>query len=185
MRRTKNSAGKGKSKVRRFQVSMSKTTDALNNVMRDMGAKRWGKTFSHDGTVAIHYLMNGSDSIPREYKIESAAFNGESDNYRAAQMTISALWRIQIDYEIFQTADLAIESLFQFARIPVSQAKYLTAGEGKKPWEILGIPKDAPRSEIVQAKKELSKLHHPDYGGSNDQMQEINKAADEMLEVLL
>jgi hypothetical protein len=58
-------------------------------------------------------------------------------------------------------------------------------GPGEKPWrETLGIRPDAlvTRESIRTRVAELAKQHHPDRGGSHDQMAEINAAADRALE---
>jgi len=58
-------------------------------------------------------------------------------------------------------------------------------GPGPKPWrEVLGFPTDArPSREDIEAKRRtLAKQHHPDAGGSEPAMAEINAAADAALQ---
>lgn len=52
---------------------------------------------------------------------------------------------------------------------------------GDDPLAILGLPPDATRDDVIDARRRLSKEAHPDTGGSVDQMQRINGAADEVL----
>lgn len=46
----------------------------------------------------------------------------------------------------------------------------------KNLYDVLGVPKDATEDEIKKAYKSKSKKAHPDKGGSNEAMSEINKA---------
>lgn len=46
---------------------------------------------------------------------------------------------------------------------------------------LLGLPAPATRSQIVEARRRLSLVHHPDRGGDAVLMARINRAADELL----
>ena len=46
---------------------------------------------------------------------------------------------------------------------------------------LLGLPAPATRSQIVEARRRLSLVHHPDRGGDAALMARINRAADELL----
>lgn len=46
----------------------------------------------------------------------------------------------------------------------------------KNLYDILGVPKDATEDEIKKAYKEQSKKSHPDKGGSDEKMAEVNRA---------
>lgn len=48
-------------------------------------------------------------------------------------------------------------------------------------YNILGIPIGSSRDEILEAYKRLVKKHHPDKGGTDEKMQELNSARDEAL----
>jgi hypothetical protein len=52
---------------------------------------------------------------------------------------------------------------------------------GKHWAEVLAIPRDATRMDIEAAHRRLSMQHHPDRGGSQDKMAEINAARDTAL----
>jgi hypothetical protein len=57
-------------------------------------------------------------------------------------------------------------------------------GPGPKPWrEVLGIRPDAPvtAETIEDARRRLARQHHPDAGGSDAAMAEVNAAADAAL----
>jgi hypothetical protein len=49
---------------------------------------------------------------------------------------------------------------------------------------VLGVPVDADAATIAAARKRLAKRLHPDAGGSVEQMQELNEAADRALDGL-
>lgn len=48
----------------------------------------------------------------------------------------------------------------------------------RDPYEVLGVRPDAPLAVIEQAYKTLARLNHPDHGGSEEIMREINQAWD-------
>lgn len=54
----------------------------------------------------------------------------------------------------------------------------MTASESH---HLLGLPAPATRSQIVEARRRLSLVHHPDRGGDPALMARINRAADELL----
>ena len=46
---------------------------------------------------------------------------------------------------------------------------------------LLGVKRNAPRNEIIEAHKRLVTMVHPDRGGTNDQVHEANAARDLLL----
>jgi hypothetical protein len=52
---------------------------------------------------------------------------------------------------------------------------------GPSCWEVLGVSKGSTKEEIKQAYRDLAKRHHPDLGGSAEQMARVNAARDEAL----
>ncbi|MFZ9444333.1 MAG: hypothetical protein ACO276_10445 [Ilumatobacteraceae bacterium] len=48
-------------------------------------------------------------------------------------------------------------------------------------WSILGLEPGSSRHQIIEARRQLSLIHHPDRGGSVEVMAGINRAADELL----
>lgn len=57
--------------------------------------------------------------------------------------------------------------------------KALPAPAGKSWWEVLGVPSTASKEAITAAHRTLASKAHPDKGGSDAQMAEINRARDE------
>ena len=52
----------------------------------------------------------------------------------------------------------------------------------RDPFEVLGLRPDAPADLIEAAYKTLAKVRHPDAGGSDEAMQELNEARDVALQ---
>ena len=51
-------------------------------------------------------------------------------------------------------------------------------------WSILGLDPGSSRHQIIEARRRLSLIHHPDRGGSAEQMARINRAADDLLSLI-
>jgi len=51
-------------------------------------------------------------------------------------------------------------------------------------WEILELGPGSSRLQIIEARRRLSLIHHPDRGGSVERMSRINRAADDLLAVI-
>jgi len=52
----------------------------------------------------------------------------------------------------------------------------------KQWWEVLGIPRESSRADIIAAHRKLAMEHHPDRGGDADRAAEINAARDRGLD---
>lgn len=48
--------------------------------------------------------------------------------------------------------------------------------ESADPWAALWLAKGAPREVVTAAYRALARIHHPDVGGSEEQMKKINDA---------
>lgn len=59
--------------------------------------------------------------------------------------------------------------------------KALPAPAGTAWWDVLGIPRGSTAEAIQAAHRRLASQHHPDKGGTAEQMAAINKARDEAL----
>lgn len=65
-------------------------------------------------------------------------------------------------------------------RLRLQQIKVKSGGLA--PWSVLGIDRDADKSEVLSAFRSLSKQHHPDTpGGDRDRFEQLVDARDQML----
>lgn len=51
-------------------------------------------------------------------------------------------------------------------------------------WHVLGVPHDADEVHVKRAYRALAQQHHPDHGGSDERMKELNTAYDAAREAL-
>lgn len=58
----------------------------------------------------------------------------------------------------------------------------LPAPKGSHWTEVLSLPRDAKREDVKAAYRRLASKHHPDTGGSHEQMTELNAAQDAALQ---
>lgn len=88
------------------------------------------------------------------------------DNMQAVAKTIEALRGIAR----WGTGDMMEAAFSGFAALP----NPATRGW----WDVLGVSRNANRSEIESAYRRAAAANHPDRGGSTERMAEINKARD-------
>jgi hypothetical protein len=132
------------------------------------------------------------DRASKRYKFENSNYKHPLDNLRAAQLTITYLWRALVEYGTAQ----AIESLneqqldalfdrFFIGYTPRPDDTALLLGSGRADWwEVLGVTKDANRPAVVNAFRALAKAHHPDYGGKPGDCRRLRSAYEEALKWL-
>jgi len=113
-----------------------------------------------DPAVAVYF-----ERSKRPFVIACDTYKRVVDNVRAVGMTVSALRTIQR-----HGASSMLEQAFTgFAALPAH-------GIEKPWWEVLGVAQHSTINEIREAWMELTKIHHPDRGGSTERMAEINAA---------
>ena len=100
------------------------------------------------------------------------------DNLRAAQLAIEYTYRIGEAYGV-NYAELKHQDLFDriFAALEAPlDPGVLLLGSGNNWWEVLGLSRQASRTEIVNAYRALAKVHHPDVGGDVEQFKRLRAA---------
>ncbi len=121
-----------------------------------------------DPGVAVYFdrvqVVRGERrSVP--YVIACDSYRKVRENLRAVGATVEALRSIQR-----HGASSMLEQAFAgFAALPA-------AGRTTPWWEVLGVAQDAGYALVRAAYLELVEIHHPDRGGSNERMAEINRA---------
>jgi hypothetical protein len=129
------------------------------------------------GTARVVFDRNG-----RRYVFDGAKFKDSTDNLRAIYHTIRYLYKALDEYGVVKEEhdfDAMFDQIFTgFLATPDDTALLLS--DGRSPWyEILGVEQKASREAIVSAFRALSKVHHPDAGGSSEDFRRLRKAYDD------
>ena len=121
-----------------------------------------------DPGVAVYFTRRG-----KPFVIACDQFERVRWNLRAIGATIEALRSI----ERHGTTSMLEQAFSGFAQLPAASPK---------PWrDVLGIPPGPCNVDAVRARvRELARIHHPDAGGNEQRMAEINAAADVALREL-
>ena len=117
-----------------------------------------------DGGAAIYFT----------YKKNSMCF--ACDRYRTVKENLTAIGKtIEAlrGMERWGASDMMERAFRGFAQLP--------AQTGREWWEVLQIPRDSGRAVIEASFRRLLQDRHPDHGGSNEAMSELNLARDRAL----
>lgn len=175
-------AGKARAKwpeQSRFRVALGAAIREVQNEVRLLGGsmlvissnlplRRDGMPYANssqpnDRGVAVYFKYKGKPmcfACDRWRKIE--------DNMHAIAMTIDALRGI----ERWGTGEMVQQAFTGFTALPSPE----------QPWQTLGLDTSRPtREQVEEAHRRLAMKHHPDRGGSNEQMARINAARDALL----
>lgn len=117
-----------------------------------------------DGGAALYFRLKGA---PRCLACDK--WNRVADNIAAIAQHIDALRRID---------------RYGVGTLEQAFAGYAALPPKADPWDVLGVPRTATRNQILDAHRSLATQHHPDKGGTDEQMARINAARDEALRVL-
>lgn len=168
---------------RRFAAQETTIYRELRNLMATMGAtslKVNQDIFKGDVEVIF-------DRAGKRYKFENKKYQHPLDNLRAAQLTITYLWRALEEYGTTSTTK-DIDTIFDrfflgFTPAPDDTALLLPSGQATC-WDTLGIPENSTRQAITNAFRALAKTHHPDYGGHPDDFKKLRAAYEEALRAI-
>lgn len=118
--------------------------------------------------VAVYWMRNGRPQV-----IACDRWKKVGENMRAIWHALEALRSLERC-----GASQVIERAFMgFAALP--------AAHRMKPWrEVLGLNEKATRSAVTDAYRELARIHHPDRGGDQTRMSEINTAVSQAMDEL-
>lgn len=156
--------------------ALKNVEDSLRRFAADSGKKIEGLVISSNVTlgthrpqdpgVAVWFTWDGLQvciPVDRYEKVES--------NLQAIHHVIEAR-RTELRHG---TLALVRASLHGFQALPAPS-------EGSREWwDVLGVTADASRETIEAAYRNLARQRHPDNGGSDRQMAELNAARDEAL----
>jgi hypothetical protein len=160
---------------RRFTAQLETTQRDLVTIIKKMGAT--SLQINQDilkGAVEIIFDREG-----QRYVFRCSKYPDALDNLRAAQLTITYLWRAVEEYGVTseqQTLDRAFAQFFLgFAATPDDTVLLLGSGT-ESWWDVLGVPPDADEPTIRNAYRALARAHHPDAGGDTADFRRLQDA---------
>lgn len=163
----------------RFSASAQSTAHNFQTLMTEIGA-----TSLHlnqdiiEGSAQVVFDRDG-----RRYIVDGTKFDNAADNLRACYHTIRILWRALSELGTIKQdmASTEFDRIFGgFLATPDDTAMLLTDGATSW-WDVLGVERDASKAAIANAFRALSKIHHPDVGGSPDDFRKLRKAYDQAM----
>jgi hypothetical protein len=125
------------------------------------------------------------DRAGRRYVFRCEKYPEALDNLRAAQLTITYLWRALEEYGVTSEEHKMEQAFAQFFlgfEAPPDDTVLLLASGRQEWWEILGVDPNANMQAIVNAFRSLAKVHHPDAGGDPEDFKRLRKAYEQALE---
>ena len=160
---------------RHFTAQHATILRELQSTLRAMSATGLQITTDYES----HAVTIQFDRAGRRYVYRNNNYAHAEDNLRAAQLTITYLYKAA---EIWgtQTSDNPTDD-------PIAQAftgyqatpddSVLMLGDGREPWwQVLGIPQSSDRAAIRNAYLSLARVHHPDAGGDDASFARLNDA---------
>jgi len=151
------------------------------NVVRKMGTTSLHVTQDiFSGKAEIVFDRDGQRYIFRCDRYQDAL-----DNMRAAQLTITYLWRALEEYGVqSETEDFGqLFSQFFLGFSVMPDDSTLLLSDGSQEWhEVLGIEPDAEKVAIINAYRALARIYHPDAGGDPAMFRRLREAYEEGME---
>lgn len=141
------------------------TYQQLEKVMHDLGLDEWSVTGYQDarrlGFVTLRYQDEG-----RTVEITVTVGGNPESQIRAIWYAMDAR-----RLNIIRGVDDAVAATYLALPAPARE---------RDPWEVLGVRPDAPLEVVRAAYRELAKSAHPDRGGSDERMAELNAALERL-----
>lgn len=158
---------------RRFAAQESTVTKELVNLMKKMGANNLSinkDLLGDSAKVEIIFDRNG-----RRYCYSIDKWSDSLDNYRAAQLTITYLYRAYEVYGAFDedTKEEAFNRFF-LGLEATPDDDVLKIEEKNTWWDVLGVKRNSTKKEVQNAFRTLSKFYHPDAGGDKEMFSKLN-----------
>jgi len=165
---------------RRFSARPATIQRDLRNIIDRMSATTL--RINQDmlvGTAEIIFDRGG-----RRYVFRCGKYQDPLDNLRAAQLTITYLWRALEEYGV-TSEEQEMERTFSqfflgFEATPDDTVLLLTDGT-QQWWELLGVGPDADKQTVINAYRALAKAHHPDVGGAPEDFKRLRTAYEEAM----
>lgn len=132
---------------------------STNVTLRQDGLPYAGQANPHDPGVAVYFIYRGKNMV-----FACDTYRNVIDNMWAIRKTIEALRGM----ERWGASDMMERAFTGFQALPPAQSKAW--------WDVLGVSRSASLEQVSKAWKDLAKKYHPDRGGSEQKMSEINRA---------
>jgi len=159
--------------VKRIQESLERMGVHRNDLIistnvptRLDGTPRSDRKEPDDPGAAVYWRNDGNAPM-RCMAVDR--YTTVADNLAAIAATLEAMRAI----ERHGGAEILDRTFRGFAALPASTSRAW--------WEVLGINRDASPGEIDASYRHAARLKHPDAGGSNDAMAELNMARQQAL----
>lgn len=147
----------------RMRVSRHRIVISTNVPVNRDGTPRSGARVPDDPGAAVYWTKDGKQQC-----IAVDRYDRVADNLAAIAATLDAMRAI----ERHGGAEILDRAFTGFVALPAPEQW----------WQVLGVSREAPVDEIKKAHRSLTQKHHPDAGGSNEEMARINVARDAGLE---
>lgn len=168
---------------RRFSAQPSTIQRDLRRVIQNMSATSLHINQDIFGGAAEIIFDRGG----RRYIFRCEQYADPLDNLRAAQLTITYLWRALEEYGVSSEESLLEQSFAQFflgfEATPDDTVLLLESGQADW-WDILGVDCDADKPAVVNAFRALAKIHHPDAGGTPADFKRLRQAYEQAIEAI-
>lgn len=135
---------------------------STNIPLRRDGLPYSGMRQPDDKGVAVYFQRRGRSMV-----FACDRWNKIEDNIRAVEKTIEAVRGI----DRWGASEMMERAVQAFEALPPPQSC----------WEILGLRPGASSDDVTRAYRDKARKAHPDAGGSNAAMAELNRARDEAL----
>ena len=144
--------------------------NALMRELRSLGASKIVvsvERYSNDEGVAVYFRLKNTPMV-----MATDRFNTKEANIRSLTLAIEAMRQL----ERHGGSALADRAMAGFTALPPPRSS-----PSRSCWEVLGIEPAAGPAEIERAFRAQALKHHPDRGGSDSAMAQLNAARSEAL----
>ena len=122
-----------------------------------------------DTGVVLYFTRKG-----QEIAIACDKYYQVNDNLRAIGLSLGAIRGM----ERWGTEEMVDRAFTGFAALPASFE--MPAGRTHREWwDVLGVDRGANALEVKAAYREALKLHHPDFGGDESDLKDVQRAYEE------
>jgi hypothetical protein len=168
---------------RRFTASSQRITHDFYRLMTDLNAT----SLKINQDVMLNDVEVIFDRGGMRYVFRCDKWPDVSDNLRAIYHVVRYLYKAIVEYGVVKE-EVQFDDIFQRVFggfIATPDDSVLLLGDGNKPWwSILGVELTADKPAITSAFRALSKVHHPDAGGSADDFKRLRKAYEDGLQAI-